>query len=376
MKKFYSVFGFLALLLLAGTALLHLALPDKAYSETEKRNLAGAPVLSAERIFDGRAMTDIEAYAADQFPLRAFWMHARMNLMQAEGLRENEGVVLLSDGSLAECFDGWDEEKMNALAGALRRFAGENEFRAVYLLPVTTKSGLYPELFPDWLTPASQRLYAERLKEELRREVTVLDGRTPLSDMKAEGGQVYFLTDHHWTQDAARRTFEENAAVTGWKTGSWSHGVVSNGFLGSLAAKSGFTPRYADSVSAWKADDGTDEVLILHAADGKTTVGFYDYAALERSDRYEFYLGTNEPELVIRTVADTNDTLLVLKDSYANAFIPFLAGSYKTITVVDPRYYAESLDMLLAEDEYTDVLILYNIQTLSQDSHLQQLLSE
>ena len=39
MKKFYSVFGFLALLLLAGTALLHLALPDKAYSETEKRNL-------------------------------------------------------------------------------------------------------------------------------------------------------------------------------------------------------------------------------------------------------------------------------------------------------------------------------------------------
>ena len=75
-------------------------------------------------------------------------------------------------------------------------------------------------------------------------------------------------------------------------------------------------------------------------------------------------------------MADTNDTLLVLKDSYANAFIPFLAGSYKTITVVDPRYYAESLDMLLAEDEYTDVLILYNIQTLSQDSHLQQLLSE
>ena len=190
MKKFYSVFGFLALLLLAGTALFHLALPDKAYSETEKRNLAGAPVLSAERIFDGRAMTDIEAYAADQFPLRAFWMHARMNLMQAEGLRENEGVVLLSDGSLAECFDGWDEEKMTALAGALRRFAGENEFRAVYLLPVTTKSGLYPELFPDWLTPASQRLCAERLKEELRREVTVLDGCVYIYGMVESPGIV------------------------------------------------------------------------------------------------------------------------------------------------------------------------------------------
>ena len=376
MKKFYSVFGFLSLLLLAGTAALHLWLPDSAYSETEKRNLAAAPQLAAERIADGRAMTDIEAYAADQFPLRAFWMHARMNLMQAEGLRENEGVVLLEDGSLAECFDGWDEEQLQKLTAALCRFAGDNEFRAVYLLPVPTKSGLYPELFPDWITPASQRLYAERLKEELRRDVTVLDAYSPLAAMKAEGEQVYFLTDHHWTQDAARRVFEDNAAVTGWKTGSWQHGVVSNGFLGSLASKSGFTPRYSDSLTAWKADDGADEVWVMHAAGGESTVGFYDYDALQRSDRYEFYLGTNEPELVIRTEADTNDTLLVIKDSYANAFIPFLAGSYKTITVVDPRYYAESLEMLLMEDDYTDVLILYNIQTLSQDSHLLQLLSE
>ena len=335
MKKFYSVFGFLSLLLLVGAAWLHLALPDRAYSETEKRNLAAAPQLTEEKVFSGRAMTEIENYTADQFPLRTFWMHTRMNLLQAEGVRENEGVVLLSDGSLAESFAGWDEEKLEKLTEAVRGFAGEHEFRTVYLLPVTTKSGLYPELYPDWVTTASQRLYAERLKEELRREVTVLDGYTPLAEMK-----------------------------------------VSNGFLGSLAAKSGFTPRYTDSLTAWKADDGADEVLVVHAAGGESTVGFYDYAALQRSDQYEFYLGTNEPELIIRTTADTNDTLLIFKDSYANAYIPFLAGSYKTITVIDPRYYAESLDMLLLEDEYTDVLILYNIQTLSQDSHLQQLLSE
>lgn len=376
MKRFYSVFGFVFLLLLAGAAALHLMLPDLAYSETEKRNLAGAPVLSAERVFDGRAMTDMEDYAADQFPLRAFWMRTRMNLLQAEGVRVNEGVVLLSDGSLAESFTGWDEELLEKLTGAIGRFAAEHEFRAVYLLPVPTKSGLYPELFPDYVTRAPQRLYADRLKEELRRDVTVLDAFAPLAGMKEEGGQVYFLTDHHWTQDAARRVFEENAAVTGWKTGSWSHGTVSNGFLGSLAAKSGFTPSLTDSLSAWKADDGSDEVLVMHVAGEGSTVGFYDYDALQRSDRYEFYLGTNEPELVIRTFADTDDTLLILKDSYANAFIPFLAGSYKTITVVDPRYYAEPLDMLLMEDDYTDVLILYNIQTLSQDSHLLQLLGE
>ena len=62
--------------------------------------------------------------------------------------------------------------------------------------------------------------------------------------------------------------------------------------------------------------------------------------------------------------------LLVLKDSYANCFLPFLAPYYREIVVVDPRYYYDDLAMLVETEEITDVLYLYNANTFFQDTSL------
>ena len=77
---------------------------------------------------------------------------------------------------------------------------------------------------------------------------------------------------------------------------------------------------------------------------------FYDFSALAGSDQYAFFFGGNEPLITVQTDAATDDTLLVFKDSYANCFLPFLADSYKKITVVDPRYYSDTLDALFLQD--------------------------
>ena len=68
--------------------------------------------------------------------------------------------------------------------------------------------------------------------------------------------------------------------------------------------------------------------------------------------------------------------LLVLKDSYANCFLPFLAPYYREIVVVDPRYYYDDLAMLVETEEITDVLYLYNANTFFQDTSLAPLLEE
>ena len=52
------------------------------------------------------------------------------------------------------------------------------------------------------------------------------------------------------------------------------------------------------------------------------------------------YLGGNTSVLDIRTVSTSRDRLLVIKDSFANCFVPFLAPYYREIVVVDPRYYS------------------------------------
>ncbi len=54
-------------------------------------------------------------------------------------------------------------------------------------------------------------------------------------------------------------------------------------------------------------------------------------------------------------------SILLIKDSYANCFAPYLTGLYDEITLIDLRYYNGSLRALVEEHGYTDVLVLYNL---------------
>ena len=57
------------------------------------------------------------------------------------------------------------------------------------------------------------------------------------------------------------------------------------------------------------------------------------------------------------------NALLLVKDSFANAFVPFLTGDYETITMIDLRYYRDSMQSLA--DESTDILVLTEMSNLA-----------
>ena len=72
----------------------------------------------------------------------------------------------------------------------------------------------------------------------------------------------------------------------------------------------------------------------------------------------------------IKTKGDYNKRLLIVKDSYANSFIPFLTKHYGEIDVVDLRYYTDDLNSLIESDGITDVLFLYNVNTFNDDNSI------
>lgn len=61
---------------------------------------------------------------------------------------------------------------------------------------------------------------------------------------------------------------------------------------------------------------------------------------------------------------------MVIKDSYANCFVPFLIPHYKEITMIDPRYYYEDVNKEIADSDIQDVLFLYNANTFFEDNSL------
>ena len=86
------------------------------------------------------------------------------------------------------------------------------------------------------------------------------------------------------------------------------------------------------------------------------------------------FLGGNTFLVDIKTTAHTGRTLLLLKDSFANAFVPFLTEDYDRILMVDVRYGSQKMETILEENEdITDVLVLYNTEKLMQNRKLSRL---
>ena len=86
--------------------------------------------------------------------------------------------------------------------------------------------------------------------------------------------------------------------------------------------------------------------------------------------------GSNHPMYTIQTPGTANRTLLLIKDSYANSFIPFLSQNYRRIIVVDPRYFFEDIGDLIDAYKVDEILFLYNANTFFQDDSLEMMLSD
>ena len=103
----------------------------------------------------------------------------------------------------------------------------------------------------------------------------------------------------------------------------------------------------------------------------KKSASFYDTEKLGTRDKYALFFGGNHAQIKINTPTETDNTLLVLKDSYANSFVPFLAQHYRKIIMVDPRYYFGNLEQLIQVENVQEVLYLYNANTFFSDTSLE-----
>ena len=98
MTKAYSRFlSALFCLFLGGLLVWHIVLPDRARSEVENRTLAQKPAFSWSALADGSYTKNVEAYFADQFPLRDRWTGLKARAEQAIGKKEFNGVYLCGD---------------------------------------------------------------------------------------------------------------------------------------------------------------------------------------------------------------------------------------------------------------------------------------
>ena len=85
------------------------------------------------------------------------------------------------------------------------------------------------------------------------------------------------------------------------------------------------------------------------------------------------FLNGNHPELTICSENKNGKHLLIFKDSFANAWIPFAVNDFESIHVIDPRYFNGDIEEYIEENGITESLFLYNIRNFCEDKKLAKL---
>jgi hypothetical protein len=364
-----------AILVLALVALLDIAFllhRDRAVSPLENRNLQQRPTLTVPDLLSGRFETRFDSYISDQFPLREGWIALKSTMDRLAGRTESNNVFLGKDGYLIQGFRAPDAVDYRRTMEALTDFLDRHEDLPQYVMIAPTAVTVLADRLPALADAGDEGGYIDRLEEDLSETPATFIDLRPAFDRARGDTRLYYYTDHHWTGDGARLAYLELAKAAGLPadTDSFERRLLSNRFQGTLSAASGFRMNQSEDLWAYIPGDGAPHTVVTWVNENRRSASLFRDEYLDTRDQYAVFLGGNFPEVRIETTVANGRTLLVLKDSYANCMLPLLAQGFQKIVVVDPRYFTGDLEVLMEAEGANEVLILYNAETLAEDTAL------
>lgn len=363
------IFFFLPVIVLV----LGIVLPDRGFSEKENRVLASAPSLKLNQLASGGFEKQFETYENDQFPLRDLWITLKAGTDRLMGKVEENGVLLGKNGYLMEEFKPPVQTQYDSTVKAISDFAQRHSDLKQYALIAPNSVNILKDKLPAFAPVTDQNVWLDNLKDTLTAAgITFIDVRATFQDHKME--DLYYHTDHHWTTQGAYYAYLQAADTMGIDTSSdsFDKAPVTRSFQGTLSARSGFRSGEKDEIDVFLPNgDSSLSSVISYVDEQKKSASFYDTEKLKNRDKYALFFGGNHAKVKISTPVKENQTLLVLKDSYANSFVPFLAQHYRKIIMVDPRYYYGNLEELMQAENIDEVLYLYNANTFFADTSLE-----
>ena len=371
-----NLIGKLFILLLFLFMLVNWAVPDREMSEEENRMLETWPALNAGTVMNGDFMEQWENYQSDQFVGRDLWRSIKIFLDRLGGTRMENGVYIGKSGQLLEEIKVPDEGQSEANLSAIVDFAEKYPDVQTSVMLVPDAACILSDKLPAFAGVEDQRQLLGVAEQRLGSSVNWIDAVSILN--KHTSDKLYYKTDHHWTTQAAFYVFRDAAAslgIDGEVGENFASYTVSDDFNGVLASTSGVGLSEKETIDIYVPTQGDDDVVVSYVDEGRKTTSLYDSSKLETRDQYGVFLGGNTSVIDIKTVSPSRKRLLVVKDSFANCFIPFLTPYYREIVVVDPRYYSGTVEDIMDTYRITDALFLYSGNTFFSDNNISGVLT-
>ena len=337
------------------------------YSENENRYLAGTPSFSASSVADGKFMKDVESYLSDQFFGRSFLVKSRTAIDITLGKKEVNGVYIGKDHYLFEKPTAYDENIVGKTIQSINDFTDKHKKIHSYIAIAPDSTALLTDLMPNNAPNEDQQKQIKTVYAKLTKNIKTIDICSTLSKSD-DKPSLYYRTDHHWTTKAAELAFKQIAANMKIDTSKIKYETyaVTNDFQGTLASSSGlFNAKDNIYITVPQSDVS---YFVTYVNENKKASSVFNAEKLKEKNKYEVFFGGNFAQVKIDTTLNSKKVLMVIKDSYANCLVPMLIPYYKSIVMIDPRYYTDKIEQTVKDEGVTDVLWLYNANTFLADT--------
>lgn len=250
-----------------------------------------------------------------------------------------------------------------------------NTYRLAVPQTVNVYSAVVPTHF-EFALPAKykneigkeQKPFIDELYSQLNPDIKTVDVYTNIKNHFIQKEYLYFRTDHHWTALGAYRAYEAFADSAGFEPtplsmfeerrverflGTFYSSTFNNELENNPDVVNYFAPTNQYSVTNYN-QDGTIATTNGYVVANKVSGD---------SNGYLVFMGGDKPLSVIETDAGTGRSLIVFKESYGNAFVPFLTRNFDKIYVADIRTFPFNAVNFVVDNGISDVLFLNNIMT-------------
>ena len=410
--------------------ILFFATPRKGVSMIEKRKLCRFPDFSFASLWQGSYTDSIDLFFADNFPARDPLVGMATQIKKIQGIQSSEFTLVTkkqkalptgggigafasqSSSELAPAMNSLTDSSATAKASTdslgapdevgemnhnlfiykgmgLDLFGGSpnkaknyaimlNELAENYkpqvrifniVIPTHSEFAL-PEKYKN--LSKSQKNIIDVVSKNLSQQVIDVPAYQELNNNRNQ--YLYFNTDHHWTVRGAFCAYTAYCRsaglpvpdITKLKRSCKKH------FIGSFynMTQDSRLSDNEDSVEYYVIPGVKQTVKAISTKNESGTPAKLIYENTGGPHSYGVFLGGDIPILRTDTEVKNGKKVLILKNSYGNAFAPFLALNYEQVFIIDYRYYNGKVDKLISKYGINDVIILQNVFFLNSSYHV------
>lgn len=272
---------------------------------------------------------------------------------------ENYSSVIIVNGAAMELY-GFNQAKSDAYAQEINRLHERApEVQLYSMLAPTSIEFNSPEKYHAMSN--SQKAAIQYVYDLLSPDIRKVDTHSQLAAHWQE--YIYFRTDHHWTGLGAYYGYVAFAQQAGFEPTpleSMTPGVVEGDFLGSLYkyTNSSKLAENPDHVEYWQPPV---QVAGFAFDDATMTVGHKVrllFTDIKSSNKYLAFIEGDNPLVQFKTSTANGRKIMVIKESYGNAFVPYLVNNYEEVYVLDPRKITLDLPAYLRQQGIQEVVVI------------------